>query len=210
MRLPDLRPWASLLLADWAVLRLLQGTLDALLPRGLPGLWLEGTLRLGGLWCLLKLGGLLGPAGTLLPALCLAPPLFLSLRALSPGALSAPPASVAAAPWSWLLAGYGAAALSWAAWAVLSPPGAPEGEQGQEKSHALMWRLLRLSRPDLPLLAAAFFFLVVAVLGESGEAPGTRRERPWHLPVLTHPPGSRGDANPVLLWPCDRHPGRRF
>lgn len=179
MRLRDLRPWASLLLADWAVLRLLQGTLDALLPRGLPGLWLEGTLRLGGLWCLLKLGGLLGPAGTLLPALCLAPPLFLSLRALSPGALSAPPASVAAAPWSWLLAGYGAAALSWAAWAVLCAPGASQREQGQEKRQALMWRLLRLSRPDLPFLAAAFFFLVVAVLGESGEA-WARWERPWH------------------------------
>ncbi|XP_070274905.1 antigen peptide transporter 2 [Myotis yumanensis] len=166
MGLPDLRPWASLLLADWALLRLLQGTLDALLPGGLLGLWLEGTLRLGGLWCLLKLGGLLARAGTLLPALCLAPPLFLSLRALSPGALSAPPASVAAAPWSWLLAGYGAAALSWAVWAVLSPPGAPEKEQGQGKSQALMWRLLKLSRPDLPFLAAAFFFLVVAVLGE--------------------------------------------
>uniref|UniRef100_G1PNS9 Antigen peptide transporter 2 n=1 Tax=Myotis lucifugus TaxID=59463 RepID=G1PNS9_MYOLU len=166
MGLPDLRPWASLLLADWALLRLLQGTLDALLPGGLLGQWLEGTLRLGGLWCLLKLGGLLAPAGTLLPALCLAPPLFLSLRALSPGALSAPPASVAAAPWSWLLAGYGAAALSWAVWAVLSPPGAPEREQGQGKSQALMWRLLKLSRPDLPFLAAAFFFLVVAVLGE--------------------------------------------
>lgn len=165
MRIPDLRPWASLLLADWAVLRLLQGTMESLLPRGLPGLWLEGTLRLGSLWCLLQLGGLLGTAGSLLPALCLAPPLFLSLRALSPGALSAPPASVAAAPWSWLLAGYGAAALSWAAWAVLSPPGVPEREQGQ-KSQALMWRLLRLSRPDLPFLAAAFFFLVVAVLGE--------------------------------------------
>ncbi|XP_036212413.1 antigen peptide transporter 2 isoform X2 [Myotis myotis] len=166
MGLPDLRLWASLLLADWAVLRLLQGTLDALLPGGLLGLWLEGTLRLGGLWCLMKLGGLLAPAGTLLPALCLAPPLFLSLRALSPGALSAPPASVAAAPWSWLLAGYGAAALSWAVWAVLSPPGTPEREQGQGQSQALMWRLLKLSRPDLPFLAAAFFFLVVAVLGE--------------------------------------------
>ncbi|EPQ08785.1 Antigen peptide transporter 2 [Myotis brandtii] len=29
-----------------------------------------------------------------------------------------------------------------------------------------MWRLLKLSRPDLPFLAVAFFFLVVAVLGE--------------------------------------------
>ncbi|KAF6116507.1 transporter 2, ATP binding cassette subfamily B member [Phyllostomus discolor] len=167
MRLPDLRPLASLLLTDAALLWLLRGTLGALLPRGLPGLWLEGTLRLGGLWCLLKLGGLLGFVGTLLPPLCLGTPLYLSLRALIPGALSAPPVRVASAPWSWLLVGCGAAALSWAVWAVLSPPGAPEREQGPENSKALMWRLLRLSRPDLPFLAAAFFFLVVAVLGET-------------------------------------------
>uniref|UniRef100_K9INA0 Antigen peptide transporter 2 n=1 Tax=Desmodus rotundus TaxID=9430 RepID=K9INA0_DESRO len=167
MRLPDLRPGASLLLADSALLWLLQGTLGALLPRGLLGLWLEGTLRLGGLWCLLKLGGLLGFVGTLLPPLCLGTPLYLSLRALIPGALSAPPVRVASASWSWLLVGYGAAVLSWAVWAVLSPPGTPEEEQDQENSKALMWRLLRLSRPDLPFLAAAFFFLVVAVLGDT-------------------------------------------
>lgn len=167
MQLPDPRPWISLLLADWALLWLLQGTLGALLPRGLPGLWLEGTLRLGGLWWLLKLGGLLGLVGTLLPSLCLMTPLFLSLRALVPGSLSAPPVRVASAPWSWLLMGYGAAGLSWAVWAVLSPPGAQEREQGQEKNKALMWRLLKLSRPDLPFLTVAFFFLVVAVLGET-------------------------------------------
>ncbi|KAM8779281.1 antigen peptide transporter 2 [Rhynchonycteris naso] len=167
MRLPDLRPWASLLLADSALLWLLQGTPGALLPTGLPGLWLEGTLRLGGLWWLLNLGGLPGLVGTLLPALCLGTPLFLSLRALIPGALRAPPVRVASAPWSWLLLGYGAAALSGAVWAVLSPPGVPDGEQGQEKNKGLMWRLLKLSRPDLPFLVAAFFFLVVAVLGET-------------------------------------------
>ncbi|XP_059878035.1 antigen peptide transporter 2 [Delphinus delphis] len=167
MRLPDLRPWAFLLLADWALLWLLQGTLGALLPRGLPGLWLEGTLRLGGLWWLLRLGGLLRFAGALLPPLCLVTPLFLSLRALVPGTLSAPPARAASAPWSWLLLGYGAAGLSWGVWAVLSPPGAREREQGQENNRALMWRLLKLSRPDLPFLGVAFFFLAVAVLGET-------------------------------------------
>ncbi|XP_057554893.1 antigen peptide transporter 2 [Hippopotamus amphibius kiboko] len=167
MRLPDLRRWAFLLLADSALLWVLQGSMGTLLPRGLPGLWLEGTLRLGGLWGLLRLGGLLGLVGALLPPLCLATPLFLSLRALVPGALSAPPARVASAPWSWLLLGYGAAGLSWAVWAVLSPPGAPKREPGQENNRALMWRLLKLSRPDLPFLGAAFFFLTVAVLGET-------------------------------------------
>ncbi|XP_037698500.1 antigen peptide transporter 2 isoform X2 [Choloepus didactylus] len=170
MRLADLSPWAFLLLVDSTLLWLLRGTLGALLPGGLPGLWLEGALRLGGLWGLLKLGGLLGYVGTLLPLLCLVAPLFLSLRALVPGALSAPPVRMASAPWSWLLAAYGAAGLSWAVWAVLSPPGAPTSaqktEQGQENK-SLMWRLLRLSIPDLPFLIAAFFFLVVAVLGET-------------------------------------------
>uniref|UniRef100_G3UDM5 Transporter 2, ATP binding cassette subfamily B member n=1 Tax=Loxodonta africana TaxID=9785 RepID=G3UDM5_LOXAF len=92
------------------------------------------------------------------------------MRALVPGALRAPPVRVASAPWSWLLASYGAVALSWALWAVLSPQGAPasaqERKQGQENK-ALMWRLLKLSRPDLPFLAAAFFFLVMAVWGET-------------------------------------------
>nr|XP_051710827.1 antigen peptide transporter 2 isoform X2 [Oryctolagus cuniculus] len=167
MPLPDPRPWASLLVADLALLWLLQGTVGALLPQGLPGLWLEGTLRLGGLWGLLTLGGLSGLVRTRLPVLCLATPLFFSLRALVAGAASAPAASVASAPWSWLLLGYGAAGLSCAVWAVLSSPGAAEGAQAREDSRALMWRLLKLSRPDLPFLAAASVFLVFAVLGET-------------------------------------------
>uniref|UniRef100_F6UWD4 Antigen peptide transporter 2 n=1 Tax=Macaca mulatta TaxID=9544 RepID=F6UWD4_MACMU len=167
MLLPDLRPWTFLLLVDAALLWLLQGPLGTLLPQGLPGLWLEGTLRLGGLWGLLKLRGLLGFVGTLLPSLCLATPLTVSLRALVAGASRAPPARVASASWSWLLVGYGAAGLSWSLWAVLSPPGAQEKEQDQVNNKVLMWRLLKLSRPDLPLLVAAFFFLVLAVLGET-------------------------------------------
>ncbi|XP_002714655.2 antigen peptide transporter 2 [Oryctolagus cuniculus] len=167
MPLPDPRPWASLLVADLALLWLLQGTVGALLPQGLPGLWLEGTLRLGGLWGLLTLGGLSGLVRTRLPVLCLATPLFFSLRALVAGAASAPAASVASAPWSWLLLGYGAAGLSCAVWAVLSSPGAAEGAQAREDSRALMWRLLKLSRPDLPFLASASVFLVFAVLGET-------------------------------------------
>lgn len=169
---PDLRPWASLLLADLALLWLLQGPLGALLPRGLPGLWLEGALRLSGLWGLLRLGGLLGCVEALLPAICLVIPLFLSLRALVPGALSAPPVRVAAAPWAWLLLGYGAVGLSSALWAVLSPPGAKAEGQGQNR--VLMWRLLKLSWPDLPFLVAAFSFLSLAVFGEWGEGVGTR------------------------------------
>lgn len=179
MRPPDPRPWAALLLADAALLWLLRGTLGALLPRGLPGLWLEGALRLGGLRWLLKLGALRGVAGALLPALCLATPVYLSLGALGPDAASAPPARAAAARWSWLLLGDAAAALGWAVWAALRPAGAGGGEPAPERGRALVWRLLQLSRPDLPALAAAFFFLVLAVLGEwatpgAGGRPGTR------------------------------------
>ncbi|XP_048203963.1 antigen peptide transporter 2 [Perognathus longimembris pacificus] len=166
---PDPRPWVSLLLADAALLWLLGGALGALLPPGLPGLWLEGVLRLGGLWGLLTLGGLLGCVGTFLPLLCLETPLFLSLRALMGGASRAPAGRAASASWSWLLAGYGCAGLSWTLWAVLSGPaaGARETDAGRKGNQALMWRLLRLSRPDLPYLAAAFVFLVLAVLGET-------------------------------------------
>ncbi|CAO2608975.1 Antigen peptide transporter 2 [Lemmus lemmus] len=167
MALAHLTPWASLLLVDVALLALLRGSLGNLLPQGLPGLWLEGTLRLGGLWGLLTAGGLLGLVGTFLPLLCLATPLFFSLRALVGGTMSAPAVRVAFASWGWLLADYGAATLGWAMWAVLSLPAAQEKEPGQENNKALMWRLLKLSRPDLPFFIAAFFFLVVAVLGET-------------------------------------------
>ncbi|NP_035660.3 antigen peptide transporter 2 [Mus musculus] len=166
MALSYLRPWVSLLLADMALLGLLQGSLGNLLPQGLPGLWIEGTLRLGVLWGLLKVGELLGLVGTLLPLLCLATPLFFSLRALVGGTASTSVVRVASASWGWLLAGYGAVALSWAVWAVLSPAGVQEKEPGQE-NRTLMKRLLKLSRPDLPFLIAAFFFLVVAVWGET-------------------------------------------
>ncbi|KAM6185072.1 antigen peptide transporter 2 [Rhynchocyon petersi] len=170
MPLPDLRPWICLFLLDLAILWVLQETLGNLLPRGLLSLWLEGALRFGGLWGVLKLGGLLGFGGTLLPLLCLGTPLFLTLRALVPGALNAPPDSVASGPWSWLLASYGATALSWAVWAVLSPQeaaaSAQERDQGQGNK-ALMWRLMKLSRSDLPYLTVAFFFLVLAVWGET-------------------------------------------
>lgn len=206
MPLPDPRPWASLLLADLALLWLLQGTVGALLPQGLPGLWLEGTLRLGGLWGLLTLGGLSGLVRTRLPVLCLATPLFLSLRALVAGAASAPAARVASAPWSWLLLGYGAAGLSCAVWAVLSPPGAAEGAQAREDSRALMWRLLKLSRPDRPFLTAACVFLVFAVLGEWGGCWGRRWAKALlHLPTRLFPARAsrRGDRNPSLFRSCD-------
>lgn len=198
MVLSYLRPGASLLLVDMALLGLLQGPLGNLLPPGLPGVWLEGALRLGGLW------GLLGRVGGFLPLLCLAAPLFFSLRALVGGTMSAPAVRVACASWGWLLAGYGAATLGLAVWTVLSPPDAQEKQPGQDNNRALMWRLLKLSRPDLPFLMVAFFFLVVAVLGERGgpwqSGPEKGRGRSSLLISLA---SCRGDVDPSLFWPRD-------
>lgn len=99
--------------------------------------------------------------------------------------MSAPPVRAASAPWSWLLVGSGAAGLSYAVWAMLRPQ---ERDQGQENSNAVMWRLLKLSRPDLPFPSAAFFFLIVAVLGELGQGVVNWRWEealvPAHSPVL--------------------------
>ncbi|KAM9006554.1 antigen peptide transporter 2 isoform X2 [Sarcophilus harrisii] len=169
MQLSTLGSWALLLLTDLILLWVLQRLLGVLFPPGLLSLWLEGAFRMGVLWELLSLLGGLGKVGKLLPALCLSTPLFLSLRALVPGVLSAPPVLLASAPWAWRLIAYGGGALGWAVWKVLSPSEAPhsaqEKEQGPENK-AMMWRLLRLSWPDFPFLVAAFFFLAAAVIGE--------------------------------------------
>lgn len=205
MQLSDARSWALLLLTDSAFLWLLRQTPAALLLGGLGGLWLEGALRLAGLWGLLRLRGPLGLLGSLPPLLCLQTPLFVSLRTLAGGSLGAPPLRVAEASWPWLLLGYGAAGLGWAVWAVLSPPGAPkEREPGQENNRDLMWRLLKLSRPDLPFLLAALLFLVLAVLGESPTGLGVGGGKPQE-PAQSHPHLClcRGDTDPSLFWTRD-------
>ncbi|XP_036624627.1 antigen peptide transporter 2-like [Trichosurus vulpecula] len=170
MQLPALKPWVPVLLTDLTLLWLLQELECSLFLPGLSGLWLEGAFRMGVLWGVLSLLGELGKVGELLPTLCLSIPLFLSLRTLVPGALNAPPVLLASAPWTWMLVAYGGVGLGWAVWEVLSPSEplllAQEKEQGQ-KNKAMMWRLLRLSWPDLPFLVAAFIFLTVAVIGET-------------------------------------------
>ncbi|XP_074167186.1 antigen peptide transporter 2 [Sminthopsis crassicaudata] len=168
MQLSTLRSWALLLLTDLILLWLLQRLLGVLFPPGLLSLWLEGAFRIGVLWEVLSLLGGFGKMGKLLPALCLSTPLFLSLRALVPRILSAPPVLLASAPWAWRLVAYGGGALGWVVWKVLSPEAphsAQEKEQGPENK-AMMWRLLKLSWPDFPFLVAAFFFLAAAVIGE--------------------------------------------
>ncbi|XP_074092710.1 antigen peptide transporter 2-like [Macrotis lagotis] len=159
----------ALLLTDLILLWLLGGLLRIFSTPGLLALWLEGVFRMGIMWGMLSFLGEPGKLGELLPTLCLSTPLFLSMRALVPGALRAPPVLLASAPWAWVLLAYGGMGLGWAVWKVLSPSEAPtsakEKEPGQEDK-AMMSRLLKLSWPDFPFLVGAFFFLTAAVLGE--------------------------------------------
>ncbi|XP_078011570.1 antigen peptide transporter 2-like [Phascolarctos cinereus] len=166
MRLPALKPWVPILLTDLILPWLLQERECTLFLPGLSGLWVEGAFRVGVLWGVLSFLGGLGKVGELLPTLCLSTPLFLSLRALVPGALSAPPVLPASAPWTWMLVSYGGVGLGWAVWKVLSLSEPLPSAQQSQKNKAMMWRLLRLSWPDLPFLVAAFIFLAAAVIGE--------------------------------------------
>uniref|UniRef100_A0A4X2K8G5 Antigen peptide transporter 2 n=1 Tax=Vombatus ursinus TaxID=29139 RepID=A0A4X2K8G5_VOMUR len=144
MQLPVLRPWAPLLLTDLILLWFLQWLLGTLFPPGLLALWLEGAFRVR--------------VGQLLPTLCPSTPLFLSLSALVPGALSAAPVLLASAPWAWMRLAYGAVGLDWA--------GLCGRRSKIRRTKDMMWRLLRLSWPDFPFPVAAFVFLAAAVIGE--------------------------------------------
>uniref|UniRef100_A0A4X2KGC8 Uncharacterized protein n=1 Tax=Vombatus ursinus TaxID=29139 RepID=A0A4X2KGC8_VOMUR len=152
MQLPALKLWVPILLTDLTLLWLLQEMECTVFLPGLSGLWGEGAFRVGVLWGVLSLLGGLGKVEELLPTLYLSTPLFLSLKALVPGALSAPPVLLGSAPSTWMLVSYGGVGLGWSVWKVLSP------------SEPLPSRLMRLSWPDFPFLVAAFIFLAAAVV----------------------------------------------
>ncbi|XP_074873732.1 antigen peptide transporter 2 [Carettochelys insculpta] len=173
MRLPHtLRRACPLLLCDLALRALLGWGAPWLAPRGLPAAWLEAAVRflgLGGAWRLLAPDGPgLAPPGAL-AALCLLPPLYLSLRSCLP-LPDAPPALLAGAPRAWLLLSYGAAGLAQLTWGALGQRGreaGPGAEDAERESRATLRRLVGLSRPDLPVLSGAFVFLALAVIGET-------------------------------------------
>ncbi|XP_029770316.1 LOW QUALITY PROTEIN: uncharacterized protein LOC112125684, partial [Terrapene carolina triunguis] len=104
-----------------------------------------------------------------LAALCLLPPLYLTLRRCLP-LPDVPPALLAGAPWAWLLLSYGAVGLAQLTWGALGQgnrAGGPSAEKTERESRATLRRLVGLSRPDVPFLSGAFVFLTLAVIGET-------------------------------------------
>ncbi|XP_039374916.1 antigen peptide transporter 2-like [Mauremys reevesii] len=172
MPLPlTLRLGGPLLLCDLALLALLGWGAPSLAPLGLPATWLEAAVRFLGLW---GAWGLLAPDRPRLPhpralaALCLLPPLYLTLRSCLP-LPDVPPALLAGAPWAWLLLRYGAVGLAQLTWGALGQgdrAGGPGAEDTERESRATLRRLVGLSRPDVPFLSGAFVFLALGVIGE--------------------------------------------
>ncbi|XP_043353429.1 uncharacterized protein LOC119842682 [Dermochelys coriacea] len=173
MALPlTLRLGCPLLLCDLALLALLGWGTTSLAPLGLLATWLEAAVRFLGLW---GAWGLLAPdrprlsPPRTLPALCLLPPLYLTLRSCLP-LPDVPPALVAGAPWAWLLLSYGTVGLAQLTWRALEQgdrAGGPSSEDTERESRATLRRLVGLSRPDVPFLSGAFVFLAIAVIGET-------------------------------------------
>ncbi|XP_067409608.1 antigen peptide transporter 2-like, partial [Emydura macquarii macquarii] len=149
-----LRLGGPLLLCDLALLALLARGTPTLAPLGLPAAWLEAAVRLLGLWGAWALLALDRPPRAL-AALCLVPPLYLTLRGCLP-LPDVPPTLLAGAPWAWLLLSYGAG-QGWG----------PGAEDKERESRATLRRLVGLSRPDVPFLSGAFIFLTLAVIGET-------------------------------------------
>ncbi|CAM4640040.1 unnamed protein product [Lepidochelys olivacea] len=173
MPLPlTLRLGCPLLLCDLALLALLGWGAPSLASLGLPATWLEAAVRFLGLW---GAWGLLAPdrprlsPPRALAALCLLPPLYLTLRSCLP-LPNVPPALLAGAPWAWLLLSYGAVGLAQLTWGALGQrdrAGGPGAEDTERESRATLRRLVGLSRPDVPFLSGAFVFLTLAVIGET-------------------------------------------
>nr|XP_042703991.1 LOW QUALITY PROTEIN: antigen peptide transporter 2 [Chrysemys picta bellii] len=108
------------------------------------------------------------PPPRALAALCLLPPLYLTLRRCLP-LPDVPPALLAGAPWAWLLLSYGAVGLAQLTWGALGQgdrAGGPGTEKTERESRAILRRLVGLSQPDVPFLSGAFVFLTLAVIGE--------------------------------------------
>ncbi|CAM4656067.1 unnamed protein product [Lepidochelys olivacea] len=174
MPLPlTLRLGCPLLLCDLALLALLGWGAPSLASLGLPATWLEAAVRFLGLW---GAWGLLAPdrprlsPPRTLAALCLLPPLYLTLRSCLP-LPNVPPALLAGAPWAWLLLSYGAVGLAQLTWGALGQSSDRASDEQEEKkeesSRAMLWRLLSLCKPDVICLSGAFTFLTIAVIGDT-------------------------------------------
>ncbi|NXS69131.1 TAP2 protein, partial [Pandion haliaetus] len=158
--LPAIRLACLLLLVDLVVLTVLARLALALAHLGLAAVWLEAGLRLLAFtaagWLLLPAG----PRGATV-VLSLAPAAFLTLRSLLV-LYGATPVLLATAAPAWLALTHGATAAALLAWALPSP-----GRDVGAKSPAAVWQLLVLALAEWPILGGAFFFLALAVLGET-------------------------------------------
>ncbi|XP_067417085.1 uncharacterized protein [Emydura macquarii macquarii] len=191
---PPLTPrlGGPLLLCDLALLALLARGTPTLAPLGLPAAWLEAAVRLLGLW---GAWALLAPdrPPRALVALCLVPPLYLTLRGCLP-LPDVPPTLLAGTPWAWLLLSYGAVGLAQLTWGALGQrdrAGGPGAEDKERESRATLRRLVGLSRPDVPFLSGAFVFLTLAVIGwlslKENKSPNSWGRKPGFLFVGQSP-----------------------
>ncbi|XP_032061066.1 antigen peptide transporter 2 [Aythya fuligula] len=187
--LPTLRLACVLLLADLVVLAALARLAPALAQLGLVATWLEAGLRLP---VLVGAGMLLAPGGPRGAAalVSLAPATFLTLRGCLelPGA---PPVLLAMATPSWLALAYGAVLLALLTWTSLAP-GVALGTK-EVKYQAALRRQLALAWPEWPFLSGAFFFLVLAALGETSVPYCTGKA----LDVLRHGDGPTAFATAI-------------
>ncbi|XP_074990696.1 antigen peptide transporter 2 [Calonectris borealis] len=158
--LPAVRLFCLLLLVDLAVLSMLARLAPALAQLGPVAAWLEAGLRLPAFMAAERLLAPGGPRGAAV-VLSLSPAAFLTLRSLLVPYGAAPVVLATAAP-TWLALTHGVAAAALLAWAAPAP-----GEAVGTESPVAMRRLLALVWPEWPVLAGAFLFLALAVLGET-------------------------------------------
>ncbi|KAJ7303295.1 hypothetical protein JRQ81_012236, partial [Phrynocephalus forsythii] len=160
----SLRLAAPLFLCDAILLSLLDMGRPSLAQWGVPATWVEAALRLlilYGAWGLLSLGHPCHITPVALATISLLPPSYLAVGHW----FGDPPLLLSSAPWAWLLLSYGAVGLALLIWEVLAQGNGAKGSK--EGDTATLWKLVKLFRPDVPLIAGAFLFLTLTVVGET-------------------------------------------
>ncbi|NWX24533.1 TAP2 protein, partial [Aegotheles bennettii] len=158
--LPTLRLASLLLLADLLVLAALAPLAPVLAQLGPVAIWLEAGVRLPAFAATERLLAPGGPRGVSI-VLGLTPPTFLTLRSLLvPG--GAAPVLLATAEPAWVALTHAVVVTAVVAWATPAP-----GAVSATESPVTMRQLLALAWTQWHLLASAFIFLALAVLGET-------------------------------------------
>ncbi|NXG60012.1 TAP2 protein, partial [Hemiprocne comata] len=158
--LAALRLASLLLLVDLVLLAALATLAPGLAQLGLVSTWLEAALRLPAFAMTQRLLVPEGPQGAAF-ILGLTPATFLTLRSLLvPG--SAAPVLLATATPAWVALTHMVVATALLAWATPAP-----GSGGDTREPVALKQLLALAWTEWPVLASAFIFLALAVLGET-------------------------------------------